>query len=119
MTEEELAMSWETICNYHDIPDNTGAAALVDDRQIALFKVGGQLYAIDNYDPIGRANVLARGIIGSMGDELCVASPLYKQHFSLLTGKCVEQEVSVKCYAVRVVDGVIELDKRSLGLQAA
>ena len=31
--------------------------------------------------PLGEAFVLSRGIVGDIQDELCVASPLYKQHF--------------------------------------
>lgn len=112
-------MSWEIICAIGDIPDNSGVAAMVGNHQIALFNVGGEVYAIDNFDPIGKANVLARGIIGSIKGEVCVASPLYKQHFSLITGKCVEEEVSVKCYPVRCVEGSVEIDKTSLELQAA
>ena len=112
-------MSWETICNTEDVPNNAGIAALIDGRQIALFKVKGEFYAIDNFDPIGKANVLSRGIVASIKDELCVASPLYKQHFSLLTGKCLEEEVSVKSYTVRSIDGRVEIDKSSLELQAA
>ena len=39
------------------------------------------LYAIGNYDPAGDANVLSRGIIGSVNGQTVVASPLYKHHF--------------------------------------
>lgn len=112
-------MSWETICHIDDIPNNAGVAAMVEGRQIAVFKVNDQLYAIDNYDPIGKANILSRGIVCSIKGDICVASPLYKQHFSLTTGQCVEEEISVKCYAIRGSDGNVELDKSSLELQAA
>lgn len=112
-------MSWEPICHIDDIPDYAGVAAMVEDRQIAIFKVNGELYAIDNFDPIGKANVLSRGIICSIKGDICVASPLYKQHFSLATGQCIEDDLSVKCYAVRCSDGRVELDKSSLELQAA
>jgi len=63
-----------------------------------------------NYDPIGKANVLSRGILGSIGDKMVVASPLYKQHFDLSTGECIEDEsAQVKTYAVRVDKGKIQL----------
>ena len=44
------------------------------------------MYAIGNYDPASDANVLARGIVGDIGGEIVVASPIYKQHFSLRHG---------------------------------
>jgi nitrite reductase (NADH) small subunit len=47
--------------------------------------------------------VLSRGIVGDINGELVVASPVYKQHFSLLTGRCLEDaSVSVVVYAARV-----------------
>jgi nitrite reductase (NADH) small subunit len=68
------------------------------------------VYALSNYDPIGAANVLSRGIIGSLGERLVVASPLYKQHFCLQTGQCLEDEnVSVPIWPVRLHDGKVQL----------
>jgi NAD(P)H-dependent nitrite reductase small subunit len=52
--------------------------------------------------------VLSRGIVGDLKGELVVASPIYKQHFSLATGRCAEQpEVSVAVFPVRVDDGAV------------
>ena len=69
-----------------------------------------RIYAISNYDPIGEAYVLSRGIIGSSGDATVVASPLYKQHFDLETGQCIEQEdVAVDVFDVQLVDETVQL----------
>ena len=39
-----------------------------------------------------------------------VASPLHKQHFALETGVAIEDaDVAVATYAVRVVDGMVEV----------
>ena len=91
------------VCKLADIVPNTGVCALVGDRQVAIFRVDDCVYAIDNYDPFSRANVLSRGIVGDLKGELVVASPVYKQHFSLATGQCLEdREVCVPVYAVRI-----------------
>ena len=66
------------------MPDS-GVAALVDGREVAVFRVRDAVYAIGNHDPASGANVLARGIVGDIGGEIVVASPIYKQHFSLVT----------------------------------
>ena len=103
---------WISVCEEGDLIPGTGVCALLGDEQVAIFKLrkGEKLYALANYDPIGQANVLSRGITGSLGDELVVASPLYKQHFSLTTGKCLENaEHSVKTYPVRVEAGKVQL----------
>ena len=103
---------WTTVCEDRDLIPDSGVCALLGDEQVAIFKLrkDNSLYAISNYDPIGKANVLSRGITGSLGDELVVASPLYKQHFSLTTGKCVEDgKYTVKTWPVRNEAGKIQL----------
>ncbi|MER8170635.1 nitrite reductase small subunit NirD, partial [Acinetobacter baumannii] len=84
------------ICAPDDILPNLGVAALVDDRQIAVFRVrqrdgSDQFYAIDNFDPQSDANVLSRGLTGSLGGRIVVASPIYKHHYDLVTGECLEE----------------------------
>ena len=99
---------WCAVCRLDDILPDTGVCAQVDGRQVALFRVESAVYALDNFDPVGRANVLSRGIVGDLAGELVVASPLYKQHFSLTTGRCLEEpQHCVATYATRVTEGVV------------
>lgn len=107
---------WTPVCRLDDIVPDTGVAALVDGRQIAVFRVSAHgeepeaVYAIDNHDPASGANVLARGLVGDLGGELMVASPVYKHHYGLRDGRCFEEPAySVRSWPVRVIDGVIEL----------
>ncbi len=108
-------MSKQKICTTADLVKNSGVCALADvqgeELQIALFYLPDtekKLFAIGNWDPLGNANVLSRGIVGSVGDELVVASPLYKQHFSLTSGHCLEDEtVSVPTFDVTVEDDAV------------
>lgn len=107
MTDTVAEQHWVEVCDLDELVPDTGACALVGDRQIAIFYSAKlrQLYAIDNYDPIGKACVLSRGIIGSQGDRICVASPLYKQHFDLMTGECLEApQHRVTAYSVKAVN---------------
>lgn len=100
------------VCALTDIAPNTGVCALFEGEQVALFRIGDteQVFAISNYDPIGKANVLSRGITGTLGERIVVASPLYKQHFDLQTGECLEDaEQSVKTYSVTLDNGQIVL----------
>lgn len=91
------------ICQLTDLIENAGVPALLGKTPIALFYVKGQVFAMNNFDPIGEASVMSRGIIGRIKGVLVVASPLYKQHFNLQTGECMEQpEVSIAVYAVEL-----------------
>lgn len=97
------------VCSVNDLIPGSGVAVLLGDRQLALFYLpeeSPRLFAIDNYDPIGKANVLSRGILGDQNGEPVIASPLYKQHFSLITGKCLEDEsVCLETWSADIVDG--------------
>ena len=104
--------NWVSVCESDAIAPNTGVCAKVGNQQIAIFfsKRTNSLHAISNYDPIGKANILSRGIVGCINEILCVASPLYKQHFCLTTGQCIENpEYSLPIYEVRNNNGIIEL----------
>ncbi|SVD23298.1 uncharacterized protein METZ01_LOCUS376152, partial [marine metagenome] len=49
-------------------------------------------------------------IVGSKGDEPKVASPVYKQQFSLRTGQCLDDpETTVRTYPIREQDGQVYL----------
>lgn len=104
--------TWRTICALDEILPDTGVAALLGDTQVAIFRVGesDEVHALGNRDPFSGANVLARGLIGDLGGVLVVASPVYKQHFSLANGVCLEDaEVSVPVFPVRVFSGAVQL----------
>lgn len=103
---------WTDVCGDADLVAGTGICALLGSEQVAIFKTRKDqaVYALSNYDPIGKANVMSRGILGSIGDDVVVASPLYKQHYNLESGQCLEDDdVSLKSYAVRVEAGKIQL----------
>jgi nitrite reductase (NADH) large subunit len=107
--------TWRFVCEFDELLPDCGVTALLEGRQIAIFRVGDLVYALDNYDPNSEANVLARGIVGDLQGEPVVASPIYKQHFSLVTGRCIEDvEQSVRAYPVRVSDGRIWLKPEPL-----
>ena len=111
MTTTEIR-TWVDVCALDDLVPDRGEAALVGTHQVALFRLSGsgELYAVSNLDPFSRAYVLSRGIVGSRGDVPKVASPMYKQSFDLRTGACLDDPaVSVLTFAVRVVDGRVEV----------
>ena len=103
---------WIDICGRDDLQPDSGICALVDNKQIAIFYMPEEhaVYAVNNYDPFGKANVLSRGLIGDINNIPMVSSPLYKQHFNLLTGECLEDEsVCIEAYAVRIENGRVEV----------
>ena len=109
---EPTTQQWMTICQLDKILPNTGVCALVNSKQVAVFRVGEgtDVYAIDNYDPFSKAYVLSRGIVGDKTGIPKVASPIYKQNFSLLTGECLDDPtVKLSTFIVRVIDGQVQV----------
>ena len=101
---------WHDVCALEDLVEGTGVAALVGGRQIAIFQVHGRVYALDNFDPASRANVLSRGLTGNLQGERVVASPIYKHHYALTSGRCIEDPTfNVTAYPARVVDGRVQV----------
>ena len=106
---------WHNVCPLDEILPDTGVAALVGGRQIAVFRVGNGIHALDNYDPHSGANVLSRGIVGDLNGEPVVASPIYKQHFSLITGRCIEDaDKSVRAWPARLHEGRVWVRAQAL-----
>ena len=101
--------NWTPVCKIEDILPGGGVCALVGGRQVAVFRVAGQVYALSNFDPFTRANVLSRGLTGSYTSEgrerYKVASPLLKHAFDLQTGVCLsDPAVSIPVYVARIED---------------
>lgn len=94
--------SWTSVCSSGDVLPNLGVRALVNGVQIALFRVQNKLYAVGAMDPFSNAAVLSRGIVGDLQGQVVVASPIYKQHFNLATGACLEDEnVSIPVFSIK------------------
>ncbi|WP_407541085.1 nitrite reductase small subunit NirD [Deinococcus radiomollis] len=106
--------NWTSVCALSDILPGGGVCALVGGQQVAVFRLGGRVFALSNFDPFTRANVLSRGLTGSYTahwpdgqrqERYKVASPLLKHTFDLETGACLtDQAMSIPAYAVRLDD---------------
>ncbi|MCZ0930494.1 nitrite reductase small subunit NirD [Halomonas janggokensis] len=97
--DSENTMTWQKVCTRDDLVAFSGVAAWLETpdgaAQVAIFYLpdqGNELFALDHHDPFSNANVIARGIVGDLEGAAVVASPIYKQHFRLEDGQCLEDE---------------------------
>jgi len=111
--QDEARVGLVALCKVADLIPYGGVAVFYQHLQIAVFYLPDQdpqVYALGNFDPLSQANVLSRGIVGDVAGQRCVASPIYKQHFILATGECVEQaDCWVPTYPVVLDDGYVWL----------
>jgi nitrite reductase (NADH) small subunit len=105
------ASEWRDVCAIDDVLPGSGVAALVDGDQIAIIRTrDGRFAALSNFDPLSNAFVIARGIVGDRGGVPKIASPIYKQNFSLETGECLDDpSVRLPVFPVRVLAGRIQV----------
>jgi nitrite reductase (NADH) small subunit len=114
-TVEHTRVQWRALCSRADLVANSGVVAWVDGAQVALFYLPNeasdkQLYAVDNRDPKSGANVIGRGIVGSLAGDLVIAAPLYKQHYRLEDGSCLEYpEQQLRTWPVRLQGDRVEI----------
>ena len=107
---------WTKICDNKRLINNTGICAKFDDQQVAIFycQRTESIYAVSNLDPVGKAQVMSRGIMGSTKGITYVASPLYKERYDLATGICIDKpELTLKKFDVRISDNEVQLKKVS------
>ena len=112
---------WVAVCTRKQLIPERGVAVLVRDQQVALFRVTGSdpegqpvdfVYAVGHRDPFADANVIARGIVGSVGQgdaqRDTVASPMYKHVFDLATGECLtDPSGRLPVYRTWIAGGVV------------
>lgn len=102
---------WRDVCAIDDVIPGTGVAALVDGEQIAIIRTRSGLFAaLSNFDPFSNAFVIARGIVGDRAGVPKIASPIYKQNFSLESGQCLDDpSVRLAVFPIRVVLGRVQV----------
>ena len=78
-----------TVCAVDRLIPGRGVAALLPDgRQVAVYLLDdGEVHALCNIDPVARAAVMSRGLVGDRGGVPAVISPIGKQAYALEDGR--------------------------------
>ena len=98
------------ICPTDRLLSGRGVAALLPDgRQVAVFLVDDEVHALCNIDPVARAAVMSRGLVGDRAGEPAVISPLGKQAYALADGRGVDDPAhGLSVFPVRITgDGTV------------
>lgn len=82
---------------------------MIGNQAVAIFRLhDDSVFVLGNVDPFSGASVMSRGIVGDVAGDPVVASPVYKQHFRLADGGCIEDEtISLASYRCVVSDGAV------------
>jgi len=77
-------MAWQRVASLADVAADTGLQVRVGTTDVALFRIGDAVYAIEGICPHADAS-LADGFV----DEDRVECPLHQAQFHIPTGKCL------------------------------
>lgn len=73
------------------IPGRGVAALLPDGRQVAVYLLDdGGVHALCNIDPVARAAVMSRGLVGDRAGVPSIISPIGKQAYALHDGHSLD-----------------------------
>ncbi|MFI5201995.1 MAG: Rieske (2Fe-2S) protein [Candidatus Kapaibacterium sp.] len=99
-------------CPVSEIPANgrRGKAILIEESEVAIFNIGGEIFAISNICPHEMSPLLAAGFVDC--EARTVACPLHGWTFEIPTGKLLCASGSVPVYEVKVDAGEVWLRLR-------
>lgn len=88
-----------------DVPPGRGATVeLLDGTELALFNVGGEFHAIENFCPHRGAPLADGPLCGHI-----VECDWHGWRFDLRTGQCLNNNSAVESYEVIIEDGTIKI----------
>jgi nitrite reductase (NADH) small subunit len=92
-------MSWVSLCELSELPEGRGKYVEIDGFQLAVFKSGEQVYALDNMCPHAGGS-LAEGDI----EEGCAVCPWHGWSFHLENGQLRDTPgVAITTYKTRLL----------------
>lgn len=99
-------LRWSPVGLVSEFNDGQGRVVNVGARRIAVFRTGERFRALKDACPHAGVS-LAQGLL----HDDTVVCPAHAWGFSLDDGRCTVGPASAKagCYAVRVVDGTVEI----------
>jgi nitrite reductase/ring-hydroxylating ferredoxin subunit len=106
MEREDTGSEWRALATLDEVNPGQMIARECGDLQVALYNVGGAIFATDNVCTHAYA-LLTDGWL----DDAVVECPLHGGQFNVCTGEamCTPAEVNLRTCCVGVVDGNVEV----------
>ena len=97
---------WVKVAELGELPESTALQVMLAGQPIALYNVGGQIFATHDLCTHGQASLSFGEIQGEN-----IECPLHQGSFHIPTGKAISAPCTedVKTYPVKVTDGSIYL----------
>lgn len=88
------------VCKLSELKENQGKRFLINDVDIAVFKVNDEIFILSNTCPHQHTTIIFDGIV----EEGCVVCPAHGWMFNLKTGKQPTGAKGLNSYPVKIID---------------
>ena len=88
------------VCTVSELRENQGKRFLINDVDIAVFKVNGEIFVLNNVCPHQHTSVIYDGFV----EDGCVVCPAHGWMFNLKTGKQPTGARGLDSYQVKIID---------------
>ena len=88
------------VCKVSELKENQGKRFLINDVDIAVFKVNDEIFVLGNVCPHQHTSVIFDGFV----EDDCVVCPAHGWMFNLKTGKQPTGARGLDSYPVRIID---------------
>ena len=97
---KDTAEGFNFICKIADLQDNAGKRFIVNETEIAVFKISNEIYALNNICPHQQTAMIYDGFI----EDGFVVCPAHGWKFNLHNGRKPGGSRGLDSYEVKVVD---------------
>ncbi len=94
---------FQKVCNVNELLEKAGKRFIVNDVEVAVFKVDGNIYALSNICPHQHTALIYDGFI----EDGCVVCPAHGWMFNLQTGRMPSNSKGLDSYPVLVIEDVL------------
>jgi NAD(P)H-dependent nitrite reductase small subunit len=103
---------YSNICKLSDLKEKTGKRFIIDDVDIAVFKVDGAVFALSNICPHQKTQLIYDGFV----EDGIITCPAHGWQFELTTGKIPGSTSGLSSYRVKVIndDVYVKVTKKEL-----
>lgn len=91
---------FKRICSINELNESQGKRFIVDNIDIAVFKMNGEVYALSNICPHQHSPIIYDGFI----EDGMIVCPAHGWEFELKTGKLGGERRGLSCFDVKVED---------------
>jgi 3-phenylpropionate/trans-cinnamate dioxygenase ferredoxin component len=91
------------ICSINDLKEQEGKRFFVEDNEIAIFKIQGEVFVLNNHCPHQHTAQIFEGFI----EEGCVVCPSHGWKFNLRTGKTLTGGNGLISYETLIIDNYV------------